>query len=95
MEDKESLAGNYWRQENPENYSPVWISTEGIVEVFGSDCPPQYQELLIEKHCPEPVPPFATPVTLTEDRYGSVPRHYIETLQDRTVSHQLQTLMLS
>jgi pimeloyl-ACP methyl ester carboxylesterase len=94
-EDKESLAGRYWRQEYPENYSPAWIASEGIAEVFGADCPPQLQELLVKKHRPEPIPPLATPITLTEDRYGSVPRYYIETLQDRTVSHQLQTLMLS
>jgi pimeloyl-ACP methyl ester carboxylesterase len=95
MEDPNSLVGNYWRQENSENYSPAWIAAEGIVEVFCSDCSPKDQELLVQRHRPEPVPPFATPVTLTEDRYSAVPRYYIETLQDRTVSHQLQTLMLS
>ncbi len=95
MEDKQSLAGKFWRQEHPENYSPAWIASDGIVEVFGADCPPQYQELLMKRHRPEPVPPFATPVALTEAQYGRVPRYYIETLADRTVSHQLQTLMLS
>jgi pimeloyl-ACP methyl ester carboxylesterase len=94
-EDKDSLVGKYWRQEHPEQYSPAWVESEGIVEVFGADCPPQYQALLVNKHRPEPVPPIATPVTLTESRYGSVPRYYIETLHDRTVSHQLQLLMLS
>jgi pimeloyl-ACP methyl ester carboxylesterase len=94
-EDKDSLVGKYWRQEHPEQYSPAWVAPERIVEVFGADCPPHDQELLVNRHRPEPVPPLATPVTLTAERYGRVPRDYIETLQDRTVSHQLQTLMLS
>jgi pimeloyl-ACP methyl ester carboxylesterase len=94
-EDKDSLVGKYWRQEHPERYSPAWVAAEGIVEAFGADCPPDYQDLLVKRHLPEPVPPLATPVTLTADRYGRVPRYYIETLADRAVSHQLQTLMLS
>jgi pimeloyl-ACP methyl ester carboxylesterase len=94
-EDQESLVGKYWRQEHSEQNSPAWVATEGIVEAFGADCPPQYQDLLVKRHRPEPVPPMATPITLTEARYGSVPRYYIETLFDHAVSHQLQTLMLS
>jgi pimeloyl-ACP methyl ester carboxylesterase len=94
-EDQESLVGSYWRQEHPEQYSPAWVAREGIVEVFGADCPSHYQDLLLNRHRPEPVPPLATPITLSEARYGSVPRYYIETLADHAVSHQLQTLMLS
>jgi pimeloyl-ACP methyl ester carboxylesterase len=94
-EDQNSLVGQYWRQEHPEQYSPAWVAAEGIVESFGADCPPHYQDLLVNKHRPEPVPPLATPVTLTAQRYGNVPRYYIETLADCAVSHQLQTLMLS
>ena len=33
----------------------------------------------------EPSAPRSTPLHLTEARYGSVPRHYIECLQDRTI----------
>jgi pimeloyl-ACP methyl ester carboxylesterase len=94
-EDRESLVGKYWRQEHPEQYSPAWVAEEGIVKVFGADCSPEDRDLLVKRHRPEPVPPLATPVTLTEARYGSVPKYYIETLQDLVVSHQLQTLMLS
>jgi pimeloyl-ACP methyl ester carboxylesterase len=94
-EDQDSLVGKYWRQEHPEQYSPAWVAAEGIVEAFGADCPPHYQDLLVNRHRPEPVPPLATPVILTAPLYGSVPRYYIETLADRAVSHQLQTLMLS
>lgn len=94
-EDRESLVGKYWRQEHPEQYSLAWVASEGIVAAFGADCPPRYQDLLVNRHRPEPVPPLATPVTLTAERYGRVSRYYIETLQDMAVSHQLQILMLS
>jgi pimeloyl-ACP methyl ester carboxylesterase len=94
-EDKESLVGKYWRQEHPEQYSPAWVTEEGIVKVFGADCLPDDRDLLVKRHRPEPVPPLATPATLTAEGYGRVPRYYIKTSQDMAVSHQLQTLMLS
>lgn len=94
QEDGGSRVGRYWRQEDPARYTPAWIAPEGIVEVFGADCPPALQQLLVEKHHPEPVPPLATPVTLSAERYGRVPRIYIETLNDACVSHQLQQLMI-
>jgi pimeloyl-ACP methyl ester carboxylesterase len=95
QEDTQSRVGAYWRQEDPEHYSPPWIAAEGIVEVFCADCPPSVQEIVKSHHRPEPLSPFATPVTLTEANYGAVPRYYIETLDDHAVSHQLQTLMLN
>jgi pimeloyl-ACP methyl ester carboxylesterase len=94
QEDHESHTGSYWRQDDPEHYSPAWIAAEGIVDVFCADCSPQIQNMVKSEHRPEPVPPFATPVPLTESNYGSVPRYYVETLDDHAVSHQLQTLML-
>jgi pimeloyl-ACP methyl ester carboxylesterase len=37
-----------------------------------------------------PVGPFATPVTTTRERWGSVPRHYIRCLQDMAIRPALQ-----
>ena len=93
-EDKGSKVGQYWTQADPQNYSPASIKSEGIVEVFCADCPDKYKQAILAKHRAEAVPPIGTPVTLT-DNYGSVPRYYIETLKDNTISHDLQTLMLS
>ncbi|KUF11728.1 alpha/beta fold hydrolase [Pseudoponticoccus marisrubri] len=42
----------------------------------------------------EPLAPIATPVTLTDDAFGSVPQAYIRTLQDQAVSTPLQTRMI-
>jgi pimeloyl-ACP methyl ester carboxylesterase len=94
-EDKGSKVGQYWTQADPQNFSPASIKSEGIIEVFCADCPDKYKQMILAKHRAEAVPPIGTPVTLTEKKYGSVPRHYIETLNDNTISHGLQTLMLS
>ena len=94
-EDKASKVGMYWTQTDPKNYLPASIKTEGIVDVFCADCPSKYKQLIVSKHRAEAVPPIGTPVTLTDKNYGSVPRYYVETLKDNTISHELQTLMLS
>ncbi len=95
QQDSGSLVGKYWRQADPKAYSPVWIDSAGRVEVFCADCPDSLKAALVREHKPEAVPPMATPVTLTDSAFGRVPKVYIETTADRTVSHQLQRLMLS
>jgi pimeloyl-ACP methyl ester carboxylesterase len=42
---------------------------------------------------PQPLLPFITPVTVTRERFGSVPRFYIECLQDRAVPPGCQQVM--
>jgi pimeloyl-ACP methyl ester carboxylesterase len=42
---------------------------------------------------PEPNAPVATPLTTTNERFGRIPRVYIETLNDRGVSPALQKKM--
>ncbi len=37
-----------------------------------------------------PVVPFATPISTTVERWGSVPRHYIKAMQDRAILPALQ-----
>ncbi|HEY8507238.1 MAG TPA: alpha/beta fold hydrolase [Steroidobacteraceae bacterium] len=42
---------------------------------------------------PEPVAPMITPVTLTDQNFGRVPRVYVECLQDRAIALSLQRQM--
>ena len=42
---------------------------------------------------PEPIAPLVTPLALTEARYGSVPRHYIECTDDQAIPHRQQRAM--
>jgi pimeloyl-ACP methyl ester carboxylesterase len=92
QEDKNSKVGMYWNQSSETAAS---IKSEGIAQVFCADCRPAVQRTLVRKHRPEALAPFGTPVTLTPERYGKIPRYYIQTLQDNAVSNQLQKLMLS
>ena len=41
------------------------------------------------------MPPLATPVKLTAERFGRVPRAYVHTSEDQTVSLGLQKQMLA
>jgi pimeloyl-ACP methyl ester carboxylesterase len=92
QEDKNSKVGQYWNQTSPE---AAGIKAQGLIEVFCADCPLPWQQTLLRKNRLEPIAPLATPVALSPERFGSVPRYYLETLQDNAVSHALQKLMLS
>ena len=48
----------------------------------------------MERLRPQPLSISTTPVTLTEDRFGSVPRWYIECTHDNAVRINLQRLMV-
>jgi pimeloyl-ACP methyl ester carboxylesterase len=94
QQDKDSRVGRWWRQDDAKAYSPASIQPEGIVEVFCADCSAAEQAWLRSTHRAEPVPPLATPVTLTPQRYGAVARYYVATTQDNAVSYALQKMMI-
>jgi pimeloyl-ACP methyl ester carboxylesterase len=71
------------------------IETDAIGEVFCGDCSADDVTLLQDRHRPEPGAPLATPVALTEDAFGTVPRYYVRTTQDQAVSPVLQEQMLA
>lgn len=93
--DADSLVPQYWRQENPAAYSPAWIAPEGIAAVFAADASADDQEWLVRTHRAEALAPMATPVHLSDARFGRVPRIYVHTTQDRTVSFALQQRMVA
>lgn len=57
------------------------------------DCPDEITELAKLLLSQEPVESGITPLHLTEERYGSVPRFYIECTEDRAVTPFIQKLM--
>jgi pimeloyl-ACP methyl ester carboxylesterase len=93
--DADSLVGKYWSQDNPKAYSPATIRKQGIVEVFGADTSAADQQFLLSTHKAEAVPPLGTPVQLSAANFGSVPRAFIHTTQDKAVSYRLQKTMLA
>lgn len=71
------------------------IETEAIGEVFCADCSEADVTLLQVNHRPEAFAPLATPITLTDDAFGTLPRFYVHTAQDVAVSPVLQDQMVA
>lgn len=94
QQDKDSHIGAYWRQDDPDHYSPAYIAPEGIKECFAADCDDATVQRLIDHHKPDALAPMATPVSLTADRFGRVRREYVHTTQDNAVSYFLQQQMV-
>lgn len=77
------------------NLAEGWdmLRKEAFREALYADCSEEDVELSTLLLTPEPIQSALTPLELSEERFGSVPRIYIEMLRDRAVSHSLQTRM--
>ncbi len=64
-----------------------------IREALLADCSDEDVKRAKSRFVPQAVAPFGTPLAVTEDNFGRVPRVYIETLQDRAISPSLQKEM--
>lgn len=95
QQDKDSHVPKFWSQADPAKYSPVTIRKDGLIDVFCNDCSPEAQGYVLAHHREEPVPPMGTPVKLTPERFGSVPRFYLATSEDHAVGYGLQRQMLT
>ncbi|MDN3548859.1 alpha/beta fold hydrolase [Mucilaginibacter aquaedulcis] len=71
------------------------IAKNGIIDAFAADAPQPVQEIVVASVKAEPLAPLATPVNLTDARFGSVVKIYIHTLNDHTVSYKLQQKMVA
>jgi len=69
------------------------IDTERAAEVFAQLSPADAVADALGRLAAEPDRPRATPLRLTPERFGSVPRHYVECLHDRTIPIQDQRRM--
>ncbi len=69
---------------HPDGHSST-IDPSGAAEVFAQLSPADLVANALPRLMAEPGSPRATPLSLSHARYGSVPRHYIECLQDRTI----------
>jgi pimeloyl-ACP methyl ester carboxylesterase len=61
------------------------IDTARAAPVFAQLSPPDLVEKALARLVAEPDEPRSAALHLTAERYGSVPRHYIECLHDRTI----------
>ena len=76
-----------------EDESTTSVRTEAIQQIFYGECSEEDVTLARLWLLPEPVRPNATPLRLTDERYGRVPRVYIECQRDRAILPALQRKM--
>ena len=86
MMDTQSLFGKYV---TPTATTLVY-NPAGNQPAFCNDCSAGDVAMRPAKLRPEPLVPFATPVTLTAANYGSVAKYDILTRQDHAVSYPFQ-----
>ena len=78
-----------------EDRSHASVRPEAFREVFFHDCPDEDVTLAGSLFVPVAMRPLVTPIAITEERFGRVPRVYIELLQDRATPPSLQRMMYS
>lgn len=77
------------------DYSTAGVLEGDVVAIFCGDCSPaDLARTQREFHQREPLKPAGTPVAVSAERYGRVPKVYVKTLSDRAISPQMQQLML-
>ena len=72
--------------------SVMTVRPEAIPDVLYHDCP-DATVAAIARIGSEPIAPVATPIAITLERFGRVPRVYIETRRDRALGYSLQRRM--
>lgn len=71
------------------------VQQDWIIPGFIQDGTDDEKQLTLTNYKTEPFVPLTNPVTLTAANYGSVPKVYIKTLIDQTVTPNLQKRMLA
>jgi pimeloyl-ACP methyl ester carboxylesterase len=66
------------------------ISPAGVRQFLYNECPASVVDDVLPLLTPEPVAPFEAILRMTPDRFGRVPRYFVETLQDRAIPLRLQ-----
>jgi pimeloyl-ACP methyl ester carboxylesterase len=65
-----------------------------ITDLFYHDCTPAEAKAATARLTPQPLAPFATPISVTAERFGRVPKVYIECSEDHAISLELQRDMI-
>jgi pimeloyl-ACP methyl ester carboxylesterase len=81
------------RQVSPDGLTYTF-ARDRLPGLFYADVSPEDRYRAMERLRPQPISISSTPVTLTEDRFGSVPRWYIECTQDNAIRLSLQRKMV-
>jgi pimeloyl-ACP methyl ester carboxylesterase len=71
------------------------IAPDAVKRVFYNTTPDEWVRRAAMLSGPEPMTSFTTPLSVTEERYGSVDRVYIACTRDRAIAPQLQRMMVA
>jgi pimeloyl-ACP methyl ester carboxylesterase len=71
----------------------VVVRPEAVRDAFYANCPAEEEAFAVSRLTPQGVEPFGAPVATTAERWGSIPRYYIECAQDRAINLPLQQAM--
>lgn len=69
------------------------VKDEAITDTFYGDCSKEDAEKAISRLVKQPLAPLGAPMKTTSEKFGSVPRYYIECLRDRAITHEYQKRM--
>lgn len=69
------------------------VRNDVIVDAFYGDCTPEIAARAKARLQPQAVAPIVEPVRISDGRFGSVRRHYIECRQDRAIPLAIQRTM--
>ena len=73
----------------------IGVKQDVIAPAFCQDAPDGVKNVVVSTFRVEPAIPLTNKVTLTSENFGKVPKYYIHTLQDHTVSPELQKRMVA
>jgi pimeloyl-ACP methyl ester carboxylesterase len=73
-----------------ENGATATLSDDLLVPLFFHDCTAADQQMAVGKLTAQSLAPLSTELVLTAERFGSIPRSYIECTDDRAISIELQ-----
>lgn len=71
-----------------------WVPEAWLDEAFYADCSAEDRTLARSLVRPEPIDPISTPVTATDERFGSVRRVYVGCTEDCAITREQQETML-
>jgi len=81
------------REVSPDGLTYTFARAQ-LPALFYQDCSPEDRYRAMERLRPQPISISTTPLTLTEERYGSVPRWYIECTLDNAIRIGRQRAMV-
>ena len=76
-----------------DDQSHINLKEEGIKDVIYTDASDEDLKRIMERVVPQASMPFATPINITEENYGSIPRVYIECTNDLVITPGAQKEM--